>query len=217
MKTLLAAGAILVVALAPALSAHRLDEYLHASRLAVERDRIDIDIDLTPGVALADDVFRTIDVDGSGDISPAEARAYASLVVRSLVIRLDGQRLTPQLVSCRTSQLADMREGVGVLQLTATAPIARLAAGSHQLFFRNDHRPDRSVYLVNMLVPSSPAIAIGALVRDVGQHELTADFRVAPDWTSTAGLALTAAAISLPAALMWRRRRPRRLSSGKRC
>ena len=49
-------AAVLVVAImlavAPA-SAHRVDEYLQATRLAIGVNRINIEIDLTPGVDIA--------------------------------------------------------------------------------------------------------------------------------------------------------------------
>jgi hypothetical protein len=206
MKKLLAVGVIIALT-SPTLSAHRLDEYLHATRLAVATDRIDLEMDLTPGAALADAVFQSIDADHDGTISTAEARAYAADVLRYAVVRLDGEPLSPALVGCRSAQLAEMREGLGVLQITATAHVRRLTAGAHQLYFRNGHRPDRSVYLVNALVPSNPSISIVAQRRDFDQHEVSVDFRVDSAWRSTVGIATVTAAISLPAALMWRRRR----------
>ena len=44
--------AILGLAFSRIADAHRLDEYLQATRIDVEVDRIDLDIDLTPGAAL---------------------------------------------------------------------------------------------------------------------------------------------------------------------
>ena len=47
---LLASGCWLTVLLMPLpAGAHRLDEYLQATRVGIERDRVSIDIDLTPG------------------------------------------------------------------------------------------------------------------------------------------------------------------------
>jgi hypothetical protein len=202
------ATAVMIASTAPStLSAHRLDEYLHATRLAVATDRIDLEMDLTPGAALADAVFESIDADHDGTISTAEARAYGTAVLRYAVLRLDGQPLSPSLVGFRSPQLAEMREGLGVLQISATARVRQLSAGNHQLYFRNGHQPDRSVYLVNALVPSNPSISIVAQHRDVEQHEVSVDFRVASAWGSMAGIAMVTAAISLPAALMWSRRR----------
>src|SRR5262245_32885407 len=63
------------------LSAHRLDEYLQATRVMIAADRVTLELDLTPGVAVAPAIFKAIDGDGNGSISPAEADAYAAQVV----------------------------------------------------------------------------------------------------------------------------------------
>jgi hypothetical protein len=88
--------------------AHRLDEYLQATRLSIELERIGVEMNLTPGAAVADTVFAAIDHDRNGSISPAEAAAYARLVVTSLTLSVDGRSCVltldgysfPQLVDC---------------------------------------------------------------------------------------------------------------------
>ena len=52
--------------------AHRLDEYLQATRVAIARDRIDLEIDLTPGATIAASIATEIDTDRDGRFSPAE-------------------------------------------------------------------------------------------------------------------------------------------------
>ena len=42
------------------LDAHRLDEYLQATRVAIERGRVTVEIDLTPGASLAADCFEQL-------------------------------------------------------------------------------------------------------------------------------------------------------------
>lgn len=64
------------VLLAPCASAHRLDEYLQATQISVGRDRIVVDIYLTPGTAVAPAILSTIDTNGDGSISSAEGAAY---------------------------------------------------------------------------------------------------------------------------------------------
>ena len=39
------------------IAAHRLDEYLQAARIAVDVDRVGVELDLTPGVAIAPSVM----------------------------------------------------------------------------------------------------------------------------------------------------------------
>jgi len=45
------------------------------------------------------------------------------------------------------------------------------------------HRPERSVYLVNVLVPQNHRLQFGEQRRDVAQHELTLDYKVTGDYT----------------------------------
>jgi len=51
MKRLLIA--IAVLAIPPTATAHRLDEYLQATRVSIDVDRVDLEIDLTAGTAIA--------------------------------------------------------------------------------------------------------------------------------------------------------------------
>ena len=86
-------GFAIVVIIFPCLaSAHRLDEYLQATRISVELDCIKTEIDLTPGAALADDVIAMINRDHDGDISQSERASYVRSVVESLSVEIDGQR-----------------------------------------------------------------------------------------------------------------------------
>src|SRR5438309_1415201 len=80
------------------LSAHRRDEYLQASRLAIDPDQVQIELDLTPGIAVAEGVLTEIDRDASGSISAAEARAYSARVLSTIALDVDGIPLRVELV-----------------------------------------------------------------------------------------------------------------------
>src|SRR5207302_11088010 len=71
-------------------SAHRIDEYLQAARLAIASDRVTLEMDLTPGVDVAPLIFSLINTNHDGSISEAEGRAYASRLLREIVLDLDG-------------------------------------------------------------------------------------------------------------------------------
>ena len=73
---------------APA-EAHRLDEYLQATRLGISRDRVVVELDLTPGVLVAAQVFAMIDRDGDARVSPVEIEGYARRVLRDLSLSVD--------------------------------------------------------------------------------------------------------------------------------
>src|SRR5947199_222856 len=97
---LAAVGAILFSIGIPA-TAHRLDEYLQAALISVEKDRVQVQIRLTPGVAVLPIVLAIVDSNADGVISESEQRLYAERVGRDLSLTVDGDRLTPRLVSTK--------------------------------------------------------------------------------------------------------------------
>jgi len=173
-------------------SAHRVDEYLQATRLSVDLERVDLEIDLTTGVALASRVFSWIDTNGDGEISGAEGQAYARQMLGSVLLKVDGWPVPVELVETSFPQFREMSQGVGTIRLRATAKVPPPGAGRHQLSFLNTHRPESSVYLVNALVPENPRIQIADQRRDRAQHGLTFDYTVTTDAPSDRKFALLA-------------------------
>src|SRR6476469_3811496 len=94
-----AAGLVVaaVIAAGPVVLAHRLDEYLQATRLDVRPDGVLVAIDLTPGAAVAASIITMIDRDGDGLFSRAEEHNYASDVVDSLDVVVDDTRVPTRL------------------------------------------------------------------------------------------------------------------------
>src|SRR5262245_66697294 len=79
----------LCIAYALPASAHRVDEYLQATRISLDRDRVNLELSLTPGVSLAPLVFFWMDTDHDGHISRREGEAYAKQVLGSLELTVD--------------------------------------------------------------------------------------------------------------------------------
>jgi len=173
--------AVLAVCLAtlPSASAHRLDEYLQATRLSIDLERVDLEIDLTPGVAVASKIIDSIDTDRDGEISNAEGAAYARRMLRSVTLSVDGLTAPILLVESHFPPPGDMSHGIGTIQLRATAKVPAAGAGRHRISFLNTHQPESSVYLVNALIPANSRIQIADQRRDRAQHELTLDYTVA--------------------------------------
>lgn len=65
------------------LSAHRRDEYLQAARLAIEPGAVHIELDLTPGIALAEAIIS--DIDPARTVIIATGAAYRRLDVENLM------------------------------------------------------------------------------------------------------------------------------------
>ena len=196
------------VAAGVALSAHRRDEYLQAARLAVEPDRVELQLDLTPGIAVADATIADLDRDRDGVLSEGEKRTYVGRVLDAVVLELDGRPILHwQSIESTFPGLNDFRRGEGTIQLHAVATLPHQRDGDHHLAFRNTNQRDGSVYLANALVPKSDRVTITAQRRDPAQRDLTIDYVLrsrpaapAPAWlpAAMAGAAILAALLMRP-------------------
>ena len=197
---------------APA-AAHRLDEYLQATRIALAPDNVSVEIDLTPGVRVASQVAALIDVNGDGELSAAEQRAYAALVVGQAQLTVDGMPAPLVLLDSAYPAPDEMAGGTGSIRLRARATLSIASSpGRHELTYRNDHQPGSSAYLVNALAPPD-AIRITDQRRDPTQHQLTLDYIVdapyARAWRLGSGIGV---ATLMACTMGWfRRRRPPRI------
>jgi hypothetical protein len=209
----LAALALGLTALAAATaSAHRRDEYLQAARIAIDPGRVQIALDLTPGIALAQAVLAEIDRDGNGLFAAAEEHDYSARVLSELQLEVDGQPLPLELIDHRFPTVQAIFKGEGTIQLQLAATVPSLPAGGHRVSYRNAHHPDIGVYLANALVPASARVAVLAQRRDAAQRELVVEYVLRGDaetrrrWWLPAG---GAAAIVIVSSALWRRYRRR--------
>jgi hypothetical protein len=161
-------------------SAHRIDEYLQATILSLENDRIQASMRLIPGILVAPSVIAGIDSNGDGDFSESEERAYAQRVLRDLSIATDGICVQPELVSWNFPEPARMREGLGEIHIEYTIKYAAeppLGGRNRSLILTNHHLNRTSVYLVNALVPQDRGIQILAQKRNEQQSLYELDYR----------------------------------------
>ena len=159
-------------------AAHRLDEYLQATRISLAPDRVVLEIDLTPGMDVAPMIYALINTDRDGRISAAEGQAYAKQVLKDVVLEVDGRRYQLSLAGNQFPSYQEMSTGSGTIRIEARAPVSAVDPGPHSLFFQNNHRPEVGVYLVNALVPASSQIEITKQHRDVRQHGIQLGFNV---------------------------------------
>lgn len=171
----------LVLAASVSASAHRRDEYLQAARIAIDPGRVRVEIDLTPGISVAEDVLRDIDRDRDGAISTAEADAYVGRIAAGVSLDVDGAPLRVQVTGRAFPAVGAIRNGEGVIQIQFAAPIDPLAPGAHRLHFRNTNRPDIGVYLANALVPVSDRVTVTNQSRDYNQRSLDVDYLLHED------------------------------------
>jgi hypothetical protein len=191
MKRPILLGAAMVIAASNA-SAHRLDEYLQATRIAVATNRIDVTVDLTPGVAIVDQLLAGIDANRDDRVTTDEATAYVRRLVGDLALSLDGRPLVPGPGDIRFPPVKDARAGVGVIRLRLSVRLTELSAGEHEFKLVNQHLPAVSVHLVNALVPADAAIQIVRQERNENQSEYRLVFRCSRPRRSTGATRLEA-------------------------
>src|ERR1700722_18402040 len=196
-------------------SAHRLDEYLQATLISVEDDRVEAEMRLTPGVVVSDFVLRTIDTNADGAISETERRAYAERVLRDISLRIDGHVLRPRLISVEFPGVEEMKEGLGEIQIAFIADLPPNGP-ERRLIFENHHQRQIAAYLVNCLVPRDRDIRIVAQNRNEQQSFYQLDYVQAGvpsstllrGWQDERGwLGMAALILFARLALVWRRGR----------
>ena len=157
--------------------AHRLDEYLQATLVAIEPGGVRLQINLTPGVAVAEQVLALIDQDRNGVISTNEAAAYSELLKRDLIVRLDQRRVELKVIASDFPAPTGLRTGWGIIQIEFSTTADPLASGTHRLTLENRHLPLLSVYLFNAALPKSGSVKITEQTRNstqsVGEVEFT--------------------------------------------
>jgi hypothetical protein len=185
---------LLVVVAAPVLPAHQLDEYLQTTRLDLSRERIVVELQLTPGAAIANDVLAVIDRDGNGMVAPDELDAYTQRILRDVSLRVDDRRVSLAVRRVTFPEWDAVRDGMGTIRIEAVGTVAIGQPGVHRIVYENVHWPGAGVYLVNALKPSTGDVVIGAQRRDRRQHQLDLDVAVrssaAPALWAVVGLAL---------------------------
>jgi hypothetical protein len=162
---------LLALNLVGSAAAHRLDEYLQATLIGVTRDGTDVEIHLTPGVAMLPVLMAVIDQDGDGRISPAEERTYAARVAREVALRVDGIPAPLSLIGSQFPTIEAMREGLGTIRVNL-----RTALSGHELRFENRHLPQVSAYLVNCLAAPSDGLLVRRQVRDDAQRSIAFEY-----------------------------------------
>jgi len=161
-------------------SAHRLDEYLHAARLAIDSTGVRLELSLTPGIAVADAVIRDIDADRDAVLSPAERRTYSQRLLNGLSLRIDESAVPLQLAVADFPAVATLRGGEAAIVLRMNARPPHLTAGAHRVSFRNGNATHGAVYLANALLPEDRRIAITGMQHAMDQSGLTVAFTVRP-------------------------------------
>lgn len=180
-----------LLAFPSAVSAHRLDEYLQATLVSIEPDTVRLQINLTPGVAVADKILALIDHDNDGAISIEEEVAYAEALKRDLVLTLDQRKVEFHLDVSGIPSPTELRSGEGVIRLDFSTITGPVTAGAHKVTVENHHLPEVSVYLINAALPRYSAVQITGQNRNadqsVGEIEFHLEHLTEPGTTGPTG------------------------------
>jgi len=167
----MAAALLFAISLSGDAAAHQLDEYLQATLIGVTRDGIDVEIQLTPGVAVLPMLMAVIDRDRDGRISVEEERVYAARVAREVELRVDGVPAALSLMESTFPALEAMREGLGTIRMKL-----RATRTGHTLRFENRHLPQISAYLVNCLAAPADGLVVSRQERDEAQRSIMFEY-----------------------------------------
>ena len=201
--------ALIAAIFAASMHAHRLDEYLQGTIISVEKNRLEAQMTLTPGVAIFPALLASIDTDGDGAISDKEQRAYAQQVLNDVSVQIDGEHLTPRLLALKFSTVDEMRDGRGEIQLEFSAD---LPAGGRErtVVLENHHLSGIAAYQVNVLVPRDPDLRITGQDRNYVQSIYQMTYQqagVSTLWSSAAWLGAIPLLLLARLAFVWRRLR----------
>ena len=168
---------VALLAVPAAVFAHRDDQYLQAALVAIEPSGVRLQINLTPGIAVAEQVIAQIDRDRDGEISKQEATVYAEALMRDLTLRIDERKLELRLTGSQFVPPEELRTGSGIIQMEFSSTFGALVAGSHTLTLENRHLTAISLYLINAVQPRLATIQITRQKRNdnqsVGEIEFT--------------------------------------------
>jgi MYXO-CTERM domain-containing protein len=193
---------------AGAILAHPTDELAQASYVEVGREKVSVELDLTPGEQLAEKYVASLDKNKDGALSPAEQEGYAAQVLGELRLSLDGAALAPILARSEFPSATALRSRGASVKLFIDAPLPPLAPGKHVLRYENRHAPLKSGYLAVLLFGKEGQV-VGTQTHDETQQTLTLTFMTPPPPLSPL-LILGVGLLALGAvvALRQRRRRP---------
>ena len=174
-RTLLAAVCICALLVSRSAFAHRIDEYLQATLLSLDGNRIEASMRLIPGILVAPSIISAIDTDHDGVFSDTEKHTYALRVLADLSLSIDGRAVQPELASWSIPQPAQLHDGLGEIQIAYSVSLP--PGGPNRTFtLSNRHLAASSVYLVNVVAPEQASTVL-AQKRNQRQSSYELDFR----------------------------------------
>lgn len=175
-------GLVIVLLVLPAAAAaHPLDEFYQVTYVVIGPNRITLQVEQYPGLLVAPQVLTLMDADQDEQISETERRAYADHFLQEVVFEIDDQPASLTPTDFEFSTPLEVQAGTGLIRFDLVADLPADHRGSHQLYYKNNYRPDISVYLVNAISDDPHWVSIAGQERDVFQSSLRANYTIKPD------------------------------------
>ncbi|WP_161883661.1 hypothetical protein [Deinococcus alpinitundrae] len=131
--------------------AHPVDEVVQGAYLTLTPGKVLLELDLTPGSQVAGTMLKTLDTNGDGKASGAEARAYAAKVLSQSTLILGGVAVPWILDTVTVPPLAILKIGGDTIKIYATARRPDVAGG--QTFsYQNRYQPVKSQWIANIFL-----------------------------------------------------------------
>ena len=89
------------------------------------------------------------------------------------------------LAHAEIAPIESLRSGMGAIQLRAVGalePDVTGRRGRRQVYFRNNHQPNISVYMVNALIPEDGNVSVMGQSRNATQQQVHIDYHVGLRW-----------------------------------
>ncbi len=146
------AGAALAALLLPTVAlAHPLDEVVQGSYLTLTPGQVTLQLDISPGVLVADTVLRRLDADNNGKISTGEANAFGRFVLDQTSLTIDDRPAAWRLERVIAPPAENIRLGADTIKIHAVARRSD-RAGVHTLIFENRYNPARTQAAANVFL-----------------------------------------------------------------
>lgn len=165
--------------------AHRLNEYLQATTISLNSDKVFLELRLTPGTDVAERIIKSIDLNGDSRFSDGEKRAYLNQLNRDVSLAMDGHTVSLKLVASTFSNIENLKKGIGDIIINYEVNITT-PGFAHKLIFKNQHYSSIAVYMVNTLLPADTTIQVNSQTRSNDQSRYQLDFTIGSQpFTST--------------------------------
>ncbi|MFE9686678.1 nickel/cobalt transporter [Streptomyces sp. NPDC006285] len=158
---LAAAGSVLTAA--PA-AAHPADEVLQQAYLTPTASRLEIQLDITPGVLVAPAFAKAVDTDEDGKFASFETDAHLRRITSALDVRVDGRALAPEVTGSTYPPYELLVAGGGAVSIEA---VVDLSPGTRTITFTDAYDPGaRTTVQENVLIAAHRPVRPSAIERE---------------------------------------------------